>query len=298
MNKKRILFHQNLLRNFVEYRLLSTQQIVLLTQSNSRTVLRWMKSLVEADIIHPIERAFSGTQGRPEKLFTLSKNGVQFCIENQLIDPSISPDRILWDSLHSLEHQLNVNWVLIHAMVLERFRELKIHHISHTSPLHPPSENGAPFLKNFIPVNDQKDNTVGFIPDALITITRAEDQKSLLFFLELDQTTESLSGISTNSIKQKILNYQNFFRYSGYKRYEQTFNCEFIGFRLLFVANTEKRQGNICRLVRYTPPSDFIWVTELQDFLTCGMGARIWNRGGDMTQAAESILGNTLAFSM
>lgn len=287
-----------LLITLAEYRLLSATQIALLEDKNNRSVRRMMKQYLELEYVETISRSYTGSKGRPESLYCLSKKGVKILTENQLFDPLISYEKIVWEGKHNLEHQIGVNWVLIYVSILERFRDLIIHHISHTSPFHPETENGIPFIYDFVPVSNDQNKQTGFTPDAVINIESPVQKKSLLFFLEYDRSTESLTGGQSNSILQKIKNYQNYFRYCGYKRYENHFNCSFKGFRLLFVCESEKRLHNLCRLVQGNQPSNFIWLTTLDAITSKGIGANIWVSGGIIKDAHESILGPTLTFDL
>ena len=131
----------------------------------------------------------------------------------------------------------------------------------------------------------------------VFTITHRKRQMTLLFFLEVDMGTESIASPkrTPGDIRQKIINYQQYFRSGRYKRYEKFWNCKLRGFRLLFLTNTNGRLAVLSRLVQEMPPSEFIWLTSLKQMFSHGLSAEIWVHGGKQDAPSESILGTTMA---
>ncbi|MCY2953519.1 MAG: hypothetical protein NTU53_16300 [Planctomycetota bacterium] len=109
-----------------------------------------------------------------------------------------------------------------------------------------------------VPEKKPDGKPVGFTPDGVLSITHAAQQKAVLFFLEVDRGSQTLAspGRGCADIRQKILNYQGYFRSPRYKRYQQVWNCHSRGFRLLFLAKTAERLSALCRLVQEMQPSD------------------------------------------
>src|SRR5690606_32043435 len=95
-----------------------------------------------------------------------------------------------------------------------------------------------------------------------------------------------------SDVRQKIINYREYFRTGRYKRYEALWACQFNGFRLLFVADTPSRCAALCRVVCQEPHSEFIWLTAHERIATQGLAAPIWFRGGRLDQPPRSILGS------
>lgn len=288
------------LRWLVEFRVLSTRQIELLAGSTSRTIQRKMKELSEEDLVEIIERPYSAKRGRPERLFCLGKKGFNYLKEMKEIDESMRVDQIRLDIGQNLDHQIGVNWVLIHAQNIEQFQPLKVRYLLPNKSSQTDNGKKVPLVNESIPdpvIISKRNN---FIPDAVLGISDSSQQKTLLFFLEVDRSTESLSGAGNKqgTIRQKILDYQTYFRCSGYKRYEKYFQSKFTGFRLLFVCDTDQRSNKLCTLVHNTPSSDFVWLATEEDILNHGMGAYIWNRGGMKSENPQSILGPTFAFDL
>ena len=83
--------------------------------------------------------------------------------------------------------------------------------------------------------------------DGAFTITSAARKMSLLFFVEIDESTESLNGGGV-SIRQEIEDYRAFRASNAYKRFESVFGASFTGFRLLFIADKTSRATAISRL--------------------------------------------------
>jgi len=140
------------------------------------------------------------------------------------------------------------------------------------------------------------DDLVEFTPDGVFSITHTPTGRALLFFLEVDMGTETLVSKrhSGQDVRQKIINYQTYFRSKRYQRYEGVFGRPFRGFRLLVATSNAKRYGDLCQLVLCMPPSDFIWLTDKNALETEGVWSTIWTRGGHLDRVQESILGSLL----
>jgi hypothetical protein len=78
------------------------------------------------------------------------------------------------------------------------------------------------------------------IPDGIFTV---EKDKKLLFFLEVDFGTESLSADKGYAFASKLDDYSDYFDDAGYKK-DFEWLGSFKGFRVLVVFDSEKRLGN------------------------------------------------------
>ena len=136
--------------------------------------------------------------------------------------------------------------------------------LSSTSPFLERGPADQPLVSDRAPAADTGGEPVQFTPDGVFTLIDQENGETLLFFLEVDMATETLasSRVNAKDIRNKVINYQQYFRSGGYKRYEELWKCELNGFRLLFLAHTPARLAALCRLVIGTPPSDFVWLTD------------------------------------
>ena len=140
-------------------------------------------------------------------------------------------------------------------------------------------------------------NPVSFIPDGVFNLRDQESGKTLLFFFEMDMGTEALASgrRGAKDIRNKVINYQQYFRSGGYKRYQDLWECRLAGFRLLFLAHTPARLAAFCRLVQETPPSDFVWLSDRDRMFAQGVSADIWARGGKLGAPPASIIGKTMS---
>ncbi len=152
-------------------------------------------------------------------------------------------------------------------------------------------------IREKIRTDDGRGDWVEFIPDGVFATTHEELRKTLLFFLEVDMGTEPLTRKrrSARNVRQKIINYRICFQSQRYKRYEKILKCQLRGFRVLFLTNHPTRLAALCRLVRDTPPSEFIWLTDHERMFAEGIWSPLWVRGGRDAEPLDSILGSKMS---
>jgi hypothetical protein len=202
------------------------------------------------------------------------------------------------DGIRCTEHLLSINWFRIHLVHLERVvPRLKATFLSSTSPFLERGHDGHPLVSDTAPAIDADGEPLRFTPDGVFSLGDQETGKMLLFFLEVDQGTETLASgrRGAKDIRQKVINYQRYFRHAGYKRYQDLWRSTLNGFRLLFLAHSPARLAAICRLIRETPPSDFVWLTNQGRMFAKGVAAEIWARGGKLDAPHESIVGPAMS---
>ena len=147
-------------------------------------------------------------------------------------------------------------------------------------------------IADWVSGNDADD---GFIPDGVFSIRNEQQNKRLLFFLEVDRSTESIASAQNPvSISQKIRSYRSYFQTKGYKRYEKKWMEDLDGFRVLFLTNTPRRRDSISTLLRTNPSLNFVWITDKEQMFRHGISASIWVKGG-ASSPPSSILGSTFA---
>ena len=281
-----------------KFKILTVNQLSILSQRSRQVIRRRLRFLTDQGLIATRERPYGNGRGRPEILIFLTKSGQVLLHEN---DHSFSRNLLEKDNpLDSIciEHDLLTNWIFIHLIQIER----------EISPL---SVDIIPLYSGQIDHYDRKDVHVQiriptgnpdvefseFIPDGVFNITNFDLEKILLFFLEVDMGTETIASPKRdhNDVRQKIINYQTYFRTGQYKRYEKIFGSRFNGFRLLFLTNSFSRFKALCRLVREMPPNDFLWLTDQEQMFASGLSAKIWARGGRDNNPLQSILGPKMA---
>jgi len=286
---------RSLLLEIAEYRILLIEQIALLDNTGKRAVQKRVNTLYKNGILNFSPRNFEINRGRPENIISISEKGVRLLQNENLIDSKIPIERFAPDKSYHIEHELLLNWLRAYlSYISEKIPDLTIDFISSTTPFILLKSNGLPRIsESFKQVN----RYIDFIPDGVFSVISKEQNKSLLFFLEVDMGTESLnsSGLNSNNISTKIKNYRAYFQCQKYKRYETRWNTKFNGFRLLFLTNSTSRRSTLSRFIYSDKTNDFIWITEQDQMFQHGIVGKIWTRGGDISSSPESILGPTLA---
>jgi len=288
---------RKLLAGIAEYRVLTVKQIARLHSRNTRVVQRRLADLENAGLVLAVSRGYGRKRGRPEKLISLSEQGVGVLRSNRTIGPDVSDDRVTSATIRCLDHQLLVN-----AFRIELAREgqnipgLSVRFLSPTSPFLALRSDGYPSISDRVSVSGCTDKKLWFTPDGVFSISDDQRRRTVLFFLEVDMGTETLASPkrSRRDLRQKILNYREYFRSERYKRYEQTWSCDLRGFRLLFVTHTTNRLTAVCRLVRDMSPTGFIWLTDQARLLDKSLRAEVWAPGGRLGTGLESILGSRM----
>jgi len=251
--------------SIAECRLVTVTQITTLLNKKKQAIWRRLRELEKQGFLQMDQREFGHGRGRPEKVLSLSKLGVDVLKEKKLMDSDRPYEAVTADKIYCPDHQLMLNWFRIHLYQLENvLPKLSIRFWADSSPFLPKNSGGFPIIVDFAPVEGSVDEVVRFTPDAVFSITDTVRKITLLFFLEVDCGTETIGSPkrAKTDVRQKIINYQSYFRSLKYKRYEKLWNCKLDGFRLLFLTNTPGRLSSLCRLVQEMLPSDFVWLTE------------------------------------
>ncbi|MCO6438551.1 MAG: replication-relaxation family protein [Phycisphaerae bacterium] len=286
---------RELLAAIAEYRVLTVRQIARLMSRNTRVVQRRLADLGNEGLVLASSRGYGRGRGRPEKLISLSEQGIGVLRSKGAIGPGVSNDRVMSAAIRCLDHQLLVNSFRIElARVGQVVPGLSVRFLSPTSPFLALRSDGYPSISDHVSVSGCTDKRFWFTPDGVFSISDDQRRRTVLFFLEVDMGTETLASPkrSRRDLRQKILNYREYFRSERYKRYEETWSCDLRGFRLLFVTHTADRLAAVCRLVRDMRPSDFVWLTDQDRLAQAGVCSRIWARGGRLNASLESILGS------
>ena len=283
-----------ILSSIAEHKTVTSDQLQYFLQRSLQTIRRRLRHLSKNQMISERERLFGDGPGRKEKVFLLLNKGLNVLKTNGVLSKHalyITDDKA--HALHYLEHDLLLNWSLIHMILIERLNSrFQVNYITTSSHTLTEGNPDQPFLmERFSSIKEPEKNQT-IIPDGVFAITDRESNKSLLFFIEVDMSTETLiSGTLCSDIQTKLKKYQSLFQHEAYKKYNELFNYEFKGFRTLFLANTEPRLKSLCNVIKSTPPSDFIWLTSKNNMFKNGLAAAIWARGGQYNKPRESILG-------
>lgn len=286
-----------LLSYIAEYKFLTVKQLSALSQRALQVIRKRLRHLENEHLIIKKERGFGSGRGRRENIIILTQKGLEFLRHKEVLSEHAAYISDKTTGSIFVDHDLLVSWFFIHLLQVERDnQQLATHHLTTSSHDLRMGNAGNPLLQEHFAIDETSENALIMIPDGVFTISHKE--KALLFFLEVDMGTETLVSTKPGAgdVRQKILNYQSLFRTGHYKRYEQIFDAELSGFRLIFLTNTSSRMKNICDLAQQMPPSDFIWITNQNQMFEQGVSAKIWARGGCHNKPPESILGPKLAF--
>jgi hypothetical protein len=270
-------------------------QLAAASQKNKPAVRKRIRDLRKKGFVEVTANELGQSFGRPESLIGLAEQGAEILKENKLIADDVPYENIGPVSPRLINHQLLLNWFRIH---LEQTRQaiegLRIRFLAYNSPLVSRGSDGRVITTDCSPIGRKTVREVKFTPDAVFATNHSTQNKTLLFFLEVDCDTETLSSPQRDmkDIRQKILNYQWYFQSLKYKRYERIFEtCHLHGFRLLFLSKTVGRLAAMCRLTQGMQPSNFIWLTEQGRMFSEGVSGKIWARGGNLQVLQRSILG-------
>lgn len=272
------------------FKVLTVSQLSALSQRSPQVIRRRLRALAKGGYTSTQQRAYGNKRGRPEDIILLSKLGLRL-LHGGATGNGKHPRSEKWAAPEFIEHELLVNWFLIHLIQVERqISSLSVHYITqHFSTV----DGGRPsdsIVRIQLPRNGDK---LEFIPDAIFTVSDSVSNKTLLLFLEVDMGTETLASPTRGfkDVRQKIINYQGMFRVGRYKRYERYFQSRLNGFRLLFIAHSPPRLKALCKLTASMPPSGFIWLSDRNQLLSSGLIDEIWIRGGILGCKPSTILG-------
>ena len=184
---------------------------------------RHLHRLISWRLLQTLSRDSDGSRGRAENAFCLSKRGVDCLRSAGVLSESIPHDCITYHSLRgTIEHQLLLNWFWIHLLEVEKnVPDISIKFLSSTSPFDLVQDTSRPFIYE-APVNTRSKNKVpAFTPDGVFALTSGEHQMTMLFFAEIDRGTEI-----QKEIREKISNYQMYFRDGRHKKYENLWQAK------------------------------------------------------------------------
>jgi hypothetical protein len=284
-----------LLRFLDNFNVLTVSQLSALSRRSHQVIRRRLRVLADRGFISSLHRSYGKKRGRPEDLILLSMTGWHALYGHDVGNHKRPRDE-KWVTPEFVEHELLLNWFIIHLIQIEWQRpQLSIHYTTQSFSTAQDIHSIEDIIRIELP---GAKNKLEFIPDGIFSITDSVSKKTLLFFIEVDMGTETLasSARGLKDVRQKIVNYQILFRSGQYKRYERILQVRLNGFRLLFITHSHARHSALCRLVSSMQPSDFIWLTEQDMIFSSGLAAKIWSRGGKPENDFESILGKKMAF--
>jgi len=282
-----------LLKSIAEYRVLLTAQVALLNGTRQRAAEKATQMLRDRGYLTFSHYELEGNRGRPRGVCSLTDRGAELLKKGGLVDVEIANHRMTGEEIVHVSHELLINWLRIHLLQIDNhIPDLQTEFISATTPFQPLNADGRPMIADRVSCNDADD---GFIPDGVFSIANEKQNKRLLFFLEVDRSTESIISVQNPvNISQKIRSYRSYSQTKGYKRYEKMWMEDLDGFRVLFLTNTPQRKDSISGFLKTNSSLNFVWITDKEQMFRHGVSARIWESGGT-SSPRNSILGSTLA---
>jgi hypothetical protein len=284
-----------ILECIAEYRILTVTQIAALFYKSRQVVRRRLNDLKKTGLIEVTGREFGRGRGRPENSLGLTMQGVNVLKDKGLLSQNVSHEKVCDDCLFCADHQLLLNWFRIHLNHVKKvLPRVSVKFFAHNSLFLPKGQGGHISIADYSPVPGASIQGTKFTPDAVFSISNSAKNKTCLFFLEVDRGTETMASPKRNltDIREKIVKYQWYFQSMAYKRYEQVFECQLHGFRLLFLTSTFGRLRALCELTQQLRPSNFVWLTEIGSIFPEGVSVKIWTKGDDIHGPRRSIFGS------
>ena len=117
-----------------------------------------------------------------------------------------------------------------------------------------------------------------FVPDAVLCITNVSQKKKALIFFEMDRETTTLKKIGGKSknVQTKIASYSSFWESKNFKKYDEVFDYSFSGFRLLWVALTQRRIDAVSKFCSQEGLGDSAWLSTINEIETKGVFGKVW----------------------
>ncbi len=216
-----------LLAALAEYRVLSAGQISALGLASRQMARRRISDLAKSGHIGVVHQPFRGLAGRPENVVFLRTAGVELLKNRGELDRKVPDDVLTKVDFQTLGHQLQINWFRIRRSIIGQQRPNLV--VNYLSPTHH-HDRCSKELRRVRPRGrcDSRRN--------ILQCSETNSGKSLLFFLEVDMATETLSSRNsqTKDIQKKIQSYQHMLANCGYREFEEALGGKFKGFRTLF----------------------------------------------------------------
>ena len=276
-----------------EYHVLTVSQLAAVLHRNTNALRRRLRALREDGLLCIDTPCHTGTRGRPESVISLTSGGYNLLVREGRV-AKVPSEQSRSHGRRSIEHTLLVNDFRMQFDQLGRVVAGLITSFYPTRSSADAAEHVD--VRERFESSSAENGWVDFIPDGVCSVRCSESGRTVLFYLEADRGTEP--EVSRRhpgrGFRAKIQNYQACFEKGRYRRWESTMSCKLSGFRLLVLAEEQRRLARLCRLVRQTPPSNFIWLADRDSLKQHGLWAPIWVAGGRQQDEPLSILGTRM----
>ena len=132
-----------------------------------------------------------------------------------------------------------------------------------------------------------------FIPDAVMCLEKRATRKRILLFIELGLGSEKLVTRRTGSysVIRKLEVYKEHLRQEGYKKYNDRFDHEFMGFRVLVIMSNQQRTQRLRKELTLKGIKKFVWFTQKSEIKAETILNEIWTVSDVNDRKKYSILG-------
>ena len=131
------------------------------------------------------------------------------------------------------------------------------------------------------------------IPDAVICLENTRTKKKGLFYVEVDLGTEKITTGNKKdySLLKKMLVYKEYVKGEKYKKYNDLYDYDYRGIRVLSVMDSSTRIRSLRRELFNKGIKKFIWLTESSEINTSTVFSKIWMMANIKDNNKYSIIG-------
>ena len=218
--------------------------------------------------------------GRSLKVFSINKDKKHEVMDVtgrdsvKVIDPN--------GSFH-VKHQLCINSVLVSFLACcERNKNYECEFITDLEGTGRNKVFKAITEKEYLPYWGK----VVFVPDAVICVTNIGQKRKALFFFEMDRETTTLKKIGgkDKNVQTKIKAYGSLWESKKFKKYDEVFDYSFPGFRLLWVALSQRRVDAVSKFCDQEGLGDSAWLSTIKEIESKGVFGKVWTVPGSKNQ--------------
>jgi len=214
--------------------------------------------------------------GRSPKVFAINKEK-----KRELMDITGRDSVLVIDpnSSFHVKHQLCINSVLVSFLACcERSKNYECEFITDLEGTGRSKVFKAITEKEYLPCWGK----VVFVPDAVVCVTNVREKKKALFFLEMDRETTTLKKIGgkDKNVQTKIKAYGSLWESKKFKKYDEVFDYSFPGFRLLWVALTQRRVDAVSKFCDQEGLGDSAWLSTIKEIESKGVFGKVWTVPG------------------
>ena len=147
-------------------------------------------------------------------------------------------------------------------------------------------------VEDSVAVRNGSEHQGTLIPDAVVCLEQAKTGNRALFFLEVDLGSEKLVSMEPGrySLLKKMLLYNEYLKTKGFKRYNEMFDYEFKGFRVLTLMDNAKRIQVLRRELTKRGIQKFVWFAKIQEISRQTLFDPMWLRADPTDVNAYSII--------